>query len=271
MGTAALRLLESEDTIAPYDDTTRQQLLAKHPPQPEPAQFPQPLDPTPLIAPVAATELQERIRSFAPGSAGGLDSLRPQILKNLVEERMGDAAAGLLAAISSFIGLLLRGEVPEVVRPVFFGAFLTPLRKKDAGIRPIAVACTWRRLASKIVLGRISSDLSEYLVPHQLGVGVRGGAEIGAHAGRAYFNPTHSGVRVFLKLDFRNAFNEIRRDRLLHIVRERYPAAYPHLAQAYGASSSLYYGSQRICSGVFQGDPLGPAGPSDRPRPAASI
>ena len=48
----ALRLLESEDTIAPYDETTRQQLLVKHPRHPEPAQFPQPLDPAPVIAPL---------------------------------------------------------------------------------------------------------------------------------------------------------------------------------------------------------------------------
>ena len=201
------------------------------------------------------------MKTFPPGSAGGLDSLRPQILKDLLAEIVGDAATELATVVASFMDLVLRGEVPELIRPVFFGAALTPLKKKCGGIRPIACGCVWRRLAAKIILRRISSDLAGYLAPHQLGVGVRGGSEIGAHAGRTYFNAAHHAPRAFLKLDFRNAFNEIRRDRLLRIVRERYPAAYPHLAQAYGRPSYLYYGGHHIESrrGVFQGEPLGPA------------
>ena len=42
-----LRLLVSDDTIATYDEETRQALFHKHPPHHEPTQYPQPLDPLP--------------------------------------------------------------------------------------------------------------------------------------------------------------------------------------------------------------------------------
>ena len=112
-----------------------------------------------------------------------LDLLEAWILKDLLAETVGDAATELAVALCRLLDVLLRGEMPEDIRPVFFGAALTPLKKKCGGIRPIAVGCTWRRLTSKILLGRISEDLADYLQPHQLGVGVKGGSEIGAHAG----------------------------------------------------------------------------------------
>ena len=67
----ALRLLESDDSVAPYDDATRTALLMKHPPHPEPAEYPVPLEPAPVIVPVTAAELQHGVKTFAPGSAGG--------------------------------------------------------------------------------------------------------------------------------------------------------------------------------------------------------
>jgi len=88
-----------------------------------------------------------------------------------------------------------------------------------------------------------------------------GGAEAGAHAARAYFTARHHTPKAFLKVDFRNAFNEIRRDNLLRAVKEELPDFYAFIYQAYRTPSELYWGTTPISSdlGVQQGDPLRPA------------
>ncbi len=51
------------------------------------------------------------------------------------------------------------------------------LQKKCGGIRPIAVGCTLRRLVAKVAGFSVVGDMAALLAPHQLGYGVRGGAE----------------------------------------------------------------------------------------------
>ena len=59
----------------------------------------------------------------------------------------------------------------------------------------------------------------------------------------------------------RNAFNTVRRDTFLTQVKTRAPAVYPLLWNVYAEPTPLCIGGQTIesCSGVQQGDPLGPA------------
>ena len=73
-----------------------------------------------------------------------------------------------------FSNMLLRGKVPEEVRPWMFGAKLAALPKPDGSLRPIAVGDTLRRLAGKLVLSDIAEDVKTYLEPVQLGVGTSG-------------------------------------------------------------------------------------------------
>src|SRR3982750_886981 len=140
-------------------------------------------------------------------------------------------------------------------------ASLTALNKKTGGIRPIAVGCVWRRLSAKVVVHRITPQLRDLFSPHQLGVGVKGGAEAGAHAARRYWTSFHSSPRAFLKLDFRNAFNEVYRDNVLRQVVTHLPQYYKFVSSAYANPSHLYFNNRRILSqrGVQQEDPLGPA------------
>ena len=46
-----------------------------------------------------------------------------------------------LNCMASFCSIVLEGNVPEAVRPIFFGASLVALQKKSGGVRPIAVGC----------------------------------------------------------------------------------------------------------------------------------
>jgi hypothetical protein len=86
---------------------------------------------------------------------------------------------------------------------------LIALKKKDGGIRPIAVSNTMRRLASKLVY-RKGSHLAGQLLPHQLGFGVRGGAEAALHATRQFMSKSTTPTTI-LKIDFKNAFNCVSR------------------------------------------------------------
>ena len=69
--------------------------------------------------------------------------------------------------------------------------------------------------------------------------------------------PANAGI---VKLDFRNAFNSIRRDTILDSVNRHIPELYAYVHAAYGSASNLFFGETKIVSaeGVQQGDPLGP-------------
>jgi len=250
----AVRCLCSEETLAPPTSATHQVLLSKHPAAPAdrrscPSTATQPMT-------VTAADVKLAVQSFAPGSAGGRDGLRPQHLKDLVNERVGGDLAEVLA---DFSNLVLRGGVPEVVRPVFFGASLLPFTKKEGGIRPIAVGLTLRRLVSKMANTRALESCGGVLGQTQLGVGTKGGAEALVHAARRYLM-SMDGTRAFVKLDFTNAFNSIRRDVVMEAVAKHRPDLLAYVSSAYGAPSQLWMPELQILSaeGVQQGDPLGP-------------
>ena len=253
----AIRLTTSNDTIAPRTAETLLTLKSKHPPHPQPTNYPT-LDLIPLINEVTIEETRKAISSFPPGSAGGLDSLRPQILKDLISPNNGDAGHKLCEVIQKLMQQVISGQVPTSFTHIFFGAALTALLKKCGGIRPVAVGNTWRRLAAKILCTRVR-PIAESFAPHQLGVAVKGGCEIGSHAARIFYNCQNDlDSCAFLKIDFQNAFNEIRRDVMLQKVVAQCPEMFPFLNQAYGCPSALFYGSDVIASelGCQQGDPL---------------
>jgi len=58
--------------------------------------------------------------------------------------------AGLPAVFCDFVYLVLAGGIPHAVRHAFLGATLHALKKKDGGLRPIAIGLCLRRLVSKI-------------------------------------------------------------------------------------------------------------------------
>jgi hypothetical protein len=131
--------------------------------------------------------------SFSPGSAGGLDSLKPQHLKDLISDKLGLSSSNLLSSLAKIIDLMFLGLIPFEINQILYGASFCALSKKDGGIRPIAVGCTLRRLAAKIVCTR----LGHFLNPLQLCFVTKYGAEAGAHSARNYLSCCHSSVKVF--------------------------------------------------------------------------
>ena len=216
-----------------------------------------PADQTPQHLTTSEEDVLQAVRSFPKSSAGGPDGLRPQHLKDMLADQTSYHV--LLPTLVSFVQLVLEGRTPPSIRPFFFGANLTALHKKDGGIRPIAVSCTLRRLVAKIAASKVKEELASLLAPRQLGFGIKGGAEAAVHAARMYVSDLDDNHWI-VKLDFRNAFNSLRRDKMLLAVRELAPALYPFVHSSYSSPSSLFWHDSILQSaeGVQQGDPLGP-------------
>ena len=257
----AVRLACSEDTVAEANDTTMAALSSKHP-----APHPDSILPSPPTSnevegalSVENGDVLRAIRSFPSGSAGGPDGLRPQHLVDLTSASAGQDGEALLGALTSFTNLVLAGDTAVPARKIFFGASLIALNKKDGGVRPIAVGCTLRRLIAKTASQGVLERMGSMLAPLQLGYGTPLGSEAAVHSARQ-FVASLSQDQVFLKLDFKNAFNSVRRDKVLQSARQHIPEVFPYVYSCYSTPSTLRFAHSYLSSaeGVQQGDPLGP-------------
>ena len=100
------------------------------------------------------------------------------------------------------------------------------------------------------------------LAPLQLGVGVRGGCEAIVHAASQAMSSVDDDRCWTLLLDFSNAFNSINREAMFVEFRRRLPGLSAWIEYCYSGQPLLHLGKDVIhsCSGVQQGDPLGPLG-----------
>ena len=207
----AVRLACSEDSVAEANKSTIAALRSKHPtPHPDSSMPPHP-DSHELEGALVVSEgaLVHAIRSFPNGSAGGPDGLRPQHSLDLTSASGGMGGQHLLRTLTAFANLLLDGDMPLDICSVVFGASLTALNKKGGGVRPIAVGCTLRRLIAKTASTAVMKRLGSLLAPLQLGYGTPLGAEAAAHSAGLYLADLPPD-NVF-KLNFKNAFNSVRR------------------------------------------------------------
>jgi len=226
----AVRVLCSNETVAPQTLESVTKLKAKHPDD-EGGEF----EEIKLESSLSATTVQDvirAIRSFPLSSSGGIGGLRPRHLKDLTSFTCGESANRLLRAIASLLDLIKCGNVQKDVSKIFFGASLTALMKGVDDVRPIAVGIVWRRMAGKIACYNVRDSLVEKLKPVQLGFGVQGGAESLVHDVRRFCTADHDGPMALVKFDFSNAFNMLFRKFMLGEVKEICPELFPLLQQA---------------------------------------
>ena len=89
----------------------------------------------------------------------------PQHLKDLISISARVGGKKLLSALTAFTNLVLSGITPVQVRPIFFRATLTALKKKDVGLRPIAVGCTLQRMVAKVASRAVLERMRSLLAP----------------------------------------------------------------------------------------------------------
>lgn len=262
----AVRIISSDEELCANSEETYKKLIEKHPAAHPNRSFPD--GPSPQVSDEAlhctASQVRRAILSFAAGSASGPDLLEPQHLKDLIAKSGGEAANKLVDTLTCLCNLMLAGRVPEEVVPFVYGASLFALSKTNADVRPIAVGCVYRRLVGKIAARFGFSLLKDLFYPHQMGVGAPKGAEAIVHTvrNRLLTNFENNNPFFMLKVDFKNAFNTIRRDVVLCEIKKQALCLFPFMWQLYSSSTNLFYGDQIIASteGMQQGDPMGPLG-----------
>ena len=112
-----------------------------------------------------------------------------------------------------------------------------------------------RSIAAKCIGAKVEQSMGAYLAPLQLGFGTPRGAEAVAHVYLQRAQEDH----LLLKLDFKNAFNCLRRDKMVEAVLETASELYSFVHSAYEKSTSLFCGNSVLQSqGVQQVDSLGP-------------
>ncbi len=135
----------------------------------------------------------------------------------------------------------------------------------SAKIRPIAVSDPWIRVGARIISNLVLGECGPFLSNHQLGIGKKGGAEILVHTTSlvkdSILNDTRS-TNAIITLDCTNAFNSIRRSFIAEGIKEACPQLLPFFQWSYGSPVDLMVNAKqpllRSCTGVRQGDPLGP-------------
>ena len=123
------------------------------------------------------------------------------------------------------MSVILNEELPLPVRENLFDGSLIAIDKKDAELRQIAVGYTLHRVAATCANPHAIKRTSEELQSVQVGAGVSCGAEAAVHSVRRLVSHLLDD-HVFVKLDFANAFNIVRRVLILASPAHETPELY---------------------------------------------
>ena len=239
--------------VHPLSDEVCQILLDKHPQirsDSPPAKIPQFLE-------FGTDEVEAVLKSFPNGTSGGPSGIAVQLFLDCLT--CGQLKESLLQALAKFCELFAKGIFPIPVAQFYGGARLIPLAKKDGGVRPMAIGETLRRLTCKLMLNCIRAQVLPVFLPHQMGVGVTGGAEAIIHA-LAGFSKSLKNDEVILQVDFMNAFNMVNRNIIMEQVKLHFPSLVNLVNVLYANEGRLLMGKGKTfwsCLGVQQGCPLG--------------
>jgi hypothetical protein len=242
--------------VAVVDDASEASMREKHPTGPPSVPVPVLPRARPHLA-CRPNQATQALGAFPLGTAPGPSGLTAQHLLDCCAVPGSDVPAALAAVVQT----LCAHTPPSDICPFLFGARLVALVKKDGGLRPIACGEVLRRLCGKFICAKHKDNLREMLLRcSQVGVGVPAGADAMHFAARDAAARVADGYAI-VKLDFKNAFNEVHRSAVLAAVAKNLPDALPYAASAYSQPSWLLFGDRQLSSsqGVQQGDPLGPA------------
>ena len=183
------------------------------------------------------------VASFPRNSAPGPSALRASHLQDAL--RRPGRGAPLVSAIARLCCMWAHGLIPEVMAPVFCGENLTPLRRKDAGVRSIALGEVLRRLACKTVLSTaVTKERICLLAPEQVGAGFSRGAESVALglASLPGCMARHAKGWAGIQVDVKAAFPSVGRQRVLQETTKEASSLYKGLKFSLGRSSSIHCG-----------------------------
>ena len=247
----ALQMLNAAP-IAPKTAATLERLRKLHPVGPKPAPIPHKDAPH-----FTADVVRKALSSFGPTSAAGVFGYKPLLLQECVRAESFHFPYHLTNAVNHFAS----GLAPSFLKRFVAGGVSIALEKSQTAVRPLACGDPIRRLVGKCFCVAGKDDISNAFKGRNYGVGCPGGVEVVAHSLRDTLQKHKSSKLDLLKIDFRNAFNEVKREHFMKCVSEMFPAMSNWTQWCYGDGTMLLYDHEFIIeslAGVQQGDPLGP-------------
>ena len=244
------------------DQQTIQEIESKHPQDYIPMDRSEtPLNETPIS--FDHEDVMRAIRSFPAGTAAGGSGFRAQHLVDALAVPGVAPKDSFLTPLAKVCSLLANGQVAASAAPWISSAPIYPLKKKEGGIRPIAVGEVLRRLVGKLLLAHEGMRVNECLQEvGQYGVKVKGGADAIIQAVRTWMADPTKRDEIAIKFDFENAFNTVSRQAIRDEVKEHFPSMLAWYDFCYGTPAVLLCQGKilpcRSAQGVQQGDPLGP-------------
>ena len=203
--------------------------------------------------------LRDSWLSLKAGVAPGTGQLRPEFLVTLAE--VWEEGCSSWDMVNSFAMRHVAGVLPpwyyKVCMTVETVGMFKTAGQDPSKVRPIGMRNPYIKSIHKEVMRQNKGVLTEFLEPEQLGMSVAGGAKL-VHCVRMMLEENRNFICI--KLDFRNAFNEVFRARVVESFEEeailRHMACHAATLLAPGSgleSRGVLWGESR--EGATQGDP----------------
>ena len=208
---------------------------------------------------VSDNDIVKAICSFSRQRDVGSDRIPPHNLKELISKFAGIGGASLVRALKVFVNMVLAGKTPHDVHPFFFGATLVTFHSKCGDLRPIAIGCTLKRLAAKCAVMRVKQSMKSLLIPHQLGFGVKHGAEAMVHSARIFLDDLQPN-EIMIKLVYKDAFDSIFHSGVIAAVEEYAPELLPFVNPLLSIPSYYFHDDKivRSSESLPERDPMAP-------------
>jgi len=168
-------------------------------------------------------------------------------------------------SLGAVLDLIHQGRVPPQAAEAILLSRIMGFRKPGSKrLRPIGAPTVLRNMGERAACKRHAKTITAAVGSRQFGVGRKGGVEQAIHTARALAEVRPS--LVWLGLDARNAFTEMRRDAMVAAVEENAPEMAPYARLTLNRRSRYWYqladGSWVDLyaeEGTDQGGPLSPA------------
>ena len=211
-----------------------------------------------------ATTLNTTLRRLKRDGAPGFDGWTFQLIRQLFEQDVAsindDEPSEDAVLLIAFITHALAGRMPfpslwNTSRMVLLTEWQP--QKNNWKHRPLAIGTAWYRFIGKAALAMLGDSVGRQLAPCQLAVGISDGISIGAKLLQHLRNVPEN---VILSLDISNAFNSLRRNRILEGLCQYAPSLIPFYKWSYSNPTQVRSSDGSLCcnaeTGTRQGDPL---------------
>jgi hypothetical protein len=202
--------------------------------------------------------LSKTLRKTRRGRSADELGVRYDHLKDIV-------CAGHEELVLFMVNSFTCAELAEDLRKLAAGARAAALLKPDESVRTIWIGLALRRLAAACLVAGNDSEARKFFGHLQLAIGLSAGVEVVPMLVRMLLHPDDQvlrhGLMALLEVDVANAYNEVRRTAVLHVLRQFFPDWVPFFRLCYDSVVEARYrdcntglvGRLFLSTGLLQG------------------